>query len=372
MALTYDTLADLLNHGYDTVIDVRSPAEFAEDHVPGAINLPALDNDERARVGTIYKQDSPFKARKLGAALVFRNVARHIEDTLSHHDGGWRPLVYCWRGGQRSGTFAWTLKEIGWRSDTVAGGYRSFRRLVHAMLYETELPHRLVALDGYTGTAKTDLLHRLRTRGVQVLDLEGLANHRGSVLGGMGDQPTQKWFETGLSSTLSGFDPARPVVVEAESSKIGSRIVPPAIWEAMKIAPRIEVEAPVDERVTYLTRVYDDILSDTDRLHEVLPPLIAHRGREVVEGWLQLIDAGDKQGFTRAIVDQHYDPSYQKSRRAIDAHVAARVQARTLDDAGLDKAAADIEKVMEQIDLSGQTTDTPGGPSTKRPIRAAE
>jgi len=372
MALTYASLADFLNHGYDTVIDVRSPAEFAEDRVPGAINLPALDNEERARVGTIYKQDSPFKARKLGAALVFRNIARHVEDSLSHHEGGWRPLVYCWRGGQRSGTFAWTLKEIGWRSESVAGGYRTFRRLVHGMLYDTPLPHRLVALDGYTGTAKTDLLHLLKARGVQVLDLEGLANHRGSVLGGMGDQPSQKWFETGLATKLAGLDPARPVVVEAESSKIGARIVPPSIWEAMKIAPRIEVTASVDERVTYLTRVYDDILSDTERLNEVLPPLIAHRGREVVESWLSLIEAGDKNGFTRAIVDQHYDPSYDKSRRATGAHVAASIAAETLDASGLDHAAADIERALDGIDLPVQTTDRPGGPSSKRPIRAAE
>ena len=158
MALKFPDLTQLYAHGYDTVIDVRSPAEFAEDHLPGAINLPVLNNEERARVGTIYVQDSPFLARKLGAALVFRSAANHIEHHLSHHDGAWRPLVYCWRGGQRSGSFTWMLQQIGWRAEVVDGGYRTYRRLVNAYLYDDPLPHRLIALDGYTGTAKTDLL----------------------------------------------------------------------------------------------------------------------------------------------------------------------------------------------------------------------
>ena len=195
MPLTFSTLDAFFAHGFDTVIDVRSPSEFAEDHVPGAISLPVLDDEERARVGTIYKQQSPFLARKLGAALVFRNAAAHVEGPLSHHEGGWRPLVYCWRGGQRSGSFAWMLKEIGWRSETVQGGYRTYRRLVNDYLYDTALRHRLVLIDGNTGTAKTDLLHVLAERGWQVLDLEGAAHHRGSLLGGMGEQPSQKAFE---------------------------------------------------------------------------------------------------------------------------------------------------------------------------------
>ena len=124
MALTFPTLDDFFAHGFDTVIDVRSPSEYVEDHVPGAISLPVLDDEERARVGTIYKQESPFLARKLGAALVFRNAADHIAGPLAHHEGGWKPLVYCWRGGQRSGSFAWMLKEIGWRAEKIDGGYR--------------------------------------------------------------------------------------------------------------------------------------------------------------------------------------------------------------------------------------------------------
>ncbi|MGR3759761.1 tRNA 2-selenouridine(34) synthase MnmH [Roseobacteraceae bacterium NS-SX3] len=351
MALTYTSLDGILNHGHDTVIDVRSPAEYAEDHLPGAISLPVLDNAERAEVGTIYVQQSPFLARKIGAAMVFRNAANHIEHRLSHHDGGWRPLVYCWRGGQRSGSFTWMLQQIGWRAAVIKGGYQTYRRLVHGYLYETPLPHRLVALDGYTGTAKTALLQRVAALGGQVLDLEGLANHRGSLLGGMdGGQPGQKAFESGVAGVLSKLDPARPVLVEAESSKIGARIIPPSLWEAMKAAPRIEVQAPVAARCRYLVEAYDDILSDADRLREKLEPLRAHRSNAVVDSWFGLIAAGDKPALTEALVVQHYDPAYEKSRRAIGAGVSAAVSVAALDEAGL---AAAAEQIMAHLHAFG-------------------
>ena len=346
MALTFETLPQLLDHGYDSVIDVRSPAEFAEDHIPGAINLPVLDNDERARVGTIYKQQSPFLARKLGAALVFRNAAHHIETALAGFDGGWRPLVYCWRGGQRSGSFAWMLGQIGWRSETVAGGYRSYRRLVKALLYDTVLPCRLIALDGYTGTAKTALLARLAARGVQVLDLEALAAHRGSLLGATGRaQPSQKAFESALAGALCRFDPARPVLVEAESNKIGARILPPSLWHVLRAAPRIEIAAPIAARCDFLMREYDDILGDADRLRARLAPLKAYRGGAVVEGWMALIAAGDRRGLTRALMEQHYDPAYRKARRNQGAPVLTRLAAPDLAPATLDRLADRIADI---------------------------
>ncbi|MDA7964947.1 tRNA 2-selenouridine(34) synthase MnmH [Ruegeria sp.] len=350
MVLKFSSLPQLYEHPFDTVIDVRSPAEHAEDHLPGAINLPVLDNEERARVGTIYVQQSPFLARKLGAALVFRNAANHIETHLSHHEGNWRPLVYCWRGGQRSGSFTWMLQQIGWRAEVVEGGYRTYRRLVNRYLYDDPLPHRLVALDGYTGTAKTDLLALLQARGVQVLDLEGLANHRGSLLGEMpGGQPSQKAFESALAAALCRLDPARPVVVEAESSKIGSLILPPSLWSALRAAPRITIAAPIKARAAYLVSAYDDILSDTERLRDRLSPLRLHRGHEVVEGWLALIDAGDKRALTQALMEQHYDPAYTKSRRAQNVEVIAQIQAVTLDAARLSDVATQVEQVLDQL-----------------------
>ena len=350
MALNFTDLPSLFAHNFDTVIDVRSPAEYAEDHLPGAINLPVLDNDERAEVGTIYVQQSPFLARKLGAALVFRNAANHVEHRLSHHEGGWKPLVYCWRGGQRSGSFTWMLQQIGWRAEVVEGGYRTYRRLVNRFLYDDPLAHRLVALEGYTGTAKTDLLAHLKTREVQVLDLEGLANHRGSLLGEMpGGQPSQKAFESTLAAALCELDPSRPVVVEAESSKIGTLILPPSLWTALRAAPRIQISASLEARTAYLVSAYDDILSDAERLRDRLSPLRAHRGHEVVDGWLALIDAGDKQALTQALMEQHYDPSYAKARRAHSAEFVARVEVSSLDATGLNQTADRIAQILDQL-----------------------
>jgi tRNA 2-selenouridine synthase len=351
MALTPTNLTNLLDHGFDTVIDVRSPAEFAEDHVPGAINLPVLDNEERARVGTIYKQVSPFDARKIGAALVFRNAANHIESSLSHHDGAWRPLVYCWRGGQRSGSFAWLLREIGWRSDVVRGGYKTYRRLVVDMLHDRALPYRFVQLGGYTGTAKTELLPLLAAKGVQVIDLERLANHRGSLLGSMGDQPSQKAFESALAGELCRLDPARPVLVEAESSKIGQILVPPSVWDAMKVAPWIEVSAPLDARTEYLLRAYDDILSDTATLHARLAPLKAHRGEALVAQWIGLSTAGDKRALTRSLMQDHYDLAYAKSMKAMAPNVIAQVAANGLTPAHLEQVAGRIASTLQAMEI---------------------
>lgn len=353
MGTAYSTLGDFLDHGFDTVIDVRSPSEFAEDHVPGAISLPVLDDAERARVGTIYKQQSPFAARKIGGALVFRNAARHVEESLAQHDGAWRPLVYCWRGGQRSGSFAWMLREIGWRAELVPGGYRTFRRLVKRALYDVDLPLRLIQLGGYTGSAKTALLPRLAARGVQVLDLEGLAGHRGSLLGALpGGQPSQKGFETALAAALHRFDISRPVVVEAESSKIGERILPPTLWQAMKAAPWIEIAASLEARAGYLNRAYDDILSDGATLKERLSPLRFHRGHALVDHWNGLIASGDRLALCRSLAADHYDPAYDKSMRAMAPRVMARVETDRLDDAALDRLADDIAKVVQTSVIS--------------------
>ena len=350
MARNFPSLGDILNHGCDTVIDVRSPAEFAIDHIPGAINLPALTNAERARVGTIYKQISPFEARKLGASLVARNVADHIAQAMADKDGSWRPLVYCWRGGQRSGSFASILSQIGWRAETVQGGYQTFRRLVHAAVYETPLPHRIILLDGNTGTAKTAVLARLAARGVQVIDLEDLAHHRGSLLGGRNEgQPSQRAFETRIALALHRLDPARPVVIEAESSKIGRLIVPPMLWAAMCGAGRIVLHAPLAARAGFLAQAYADIAAAPDQVAQRLAPLRYVRGHDVVDGWIALLRAGDLTGFATAIMGQHYDPAYAKSRRAADHDVLAELVTDTLDDAGQDRLVSEILPLVSAV-----------------------
>ncbi|MFQ6547024.1 tRNA 2-selenouridine(34) synthase MnmH [Aestuariibius sp. 2305UL40-4] len=349
MPQRFATLSQLYDHGFDAVIDVRSPSEFAEDHIPGAINLPALDDDERAKVGTIYVQQSAFLARKIGAALVARNAARHIEEHLMNHDGGWRPLVYCWRGGQRSGSFASILAQIGWRVETVEGGYQSYRRLVSAALYDHPLGRQVILIDGNTGTAKTDILHRMRSRGIQVLDLEGMARHRGSVLGSLpGGQPAQKAFESALAKALAATTPDAPLILEAESSKIGKLTLPPALWSAMKDAPRIVIDAPLEARAAYLTEAYADMMADPDRLKARLAALKPFRGAEAVAHWSELAEAGDFRRLASELMEQHYDPAYRKSRRRAEGDVLATVTAETLDAAGRDTAADQIAAILSQ------------------------
>ncbi|SIT90524.1 tRNA 2-selenouridine synthase [Yoonia rosea] len=347
MPIEFTSLDAILNHGFDTVIDVRSPAEFAEDHIPGAINLPALSNEQRAQVGTIYKQISAFDGRKIGAGMVIRNVADHIDGPLMDKDGSWQPLVYCWRGGQRSGVFSSLLSEIGWRSQTVKGGYTTFRRLVKAGLYDVPLAHRFILLDGYTGTAKTEILPRLAARGVQVIDLEGLAGHRGSLLGGMpGGQPSQKAFETRLATALNALDPTRPVVIEAESSKIGRIVLPASVWAAMLAGPRIVIKAPMGARAGYLAKAYREVIEDPDVVAAKLAPLRRLRGHATVDRWIALSHAGALVDLSHALMVDHYDPSYAKSRRIDEREVLADVTAETLDDAGQERAADAIVRAV--------------------------
>jgi tRNA 2-selenouridine synthase len=348
MALTLTTLADLAAMGFDDVIDVRAPAEFFEDHLPGAISLPVLDDEERARVGTIYKQVSPFTARKLGAALVARNAARHLEGALADRPGGWRPLVYCWRGGQRSGSFATILAQIGWRVETLAGGYQSWRRLVVKAVYDTPVTSSVVVLDGNTGSAKTDILNLLPGFGVQVIDLEGLARHRGSLFGAMGAQPSQKAFEAALALALAALDPARPVVVEAESSKIGECRVPPELWKAMVAAPRVAIDAARPARAMYLSRAYADLTADAARLAETVDMLRPMHPREVIEDWQALAATGDFTTLADSLMEQHYDPRYNKHRARMPAPLA-EIPAPRLDEADLPGLAAEVAKVVRGL-----------------------
>jgi tRNA 2-selenouridine synthase len=302
---------------YDEIIDVRTPAEFALDHVPGAVNLPVLSNEERALVGTIYVQDSRMKARRIGAALVARNIAGHLEGALEDRPGSYAPLIYCWRGGQRSLAMATVLAQVGWRPTRLAGGYMTYRRRVTAALYEGGTPLRLVVLDGYTGSAKTEILGRLAAQGVQTLNLEGLAGHRGSLFGAIAGrgQPSQKMFESALLADLERLDPAQLIVVEAESSKIGQLNLPPALWKAMSGAPRIELDVPRAARVAYLLAVYGDIAADAPAVASALAALPGRHGRRQVGVWRDQFERGQLRDLADSLVELHYDPAYERSRR---------------------------------------------------------
>ncbi len=349
MAITLTSLSDLAALGFDDIIDVRAPAEWAEDHLPGAINLPVLDDAERAQVGTIYKQVSPFTARKVGAALVAKNASLHLQGALAEKPGGWRPLVYCWRGGQRSGSFATILAQIGWRVETIAGGYKAWRALVVDALHYRPFPCRVVVLDGNTGSAKTEILNMLPGLGVQVLDLEGLARHRGSLFGGMpGGQPSQKAFESALAMAMAGLDPTRVVVVEAESSKVGNCRLPPGLWKAMVVAPRVAVVVPLQARAAYLARAYGELSGDVVRLAGLIDLLRPMHAVEVIDGWQALATAGEFEALAADLMQAHYDPRYDKHRARMDRG-GAEVVVESLN-------VADLADVAKRVAAAVQTT----------------
>lgn len=347
MALILSSLTDLAAAAFDMVIDARSPAEYGDDHLPGAVNLPVLDDQERAHVGTIYKQQSPFLARKVGAALVARNAAHHLESALVEMGGGWRPLVYCWRGGQRSGSFTSILTQVGWRAEVLQGGYKAWRTLVVQELSDTPVRAPVIVLDGNTGTAKTDLLASLARRGVQVIDLEGLANHRGSLFGHRaGGQPSQKAFEGRLALLLATLDPGRPVVIEAESSRIGARTLPKQLWAAMGGAPRIHIAAPLPARAAYLTRAYGDLIEDPARLAAIVESLRAAHPADRIEAWGGLVAAGQYQMLAQSLMEHHYDRRYEKHRARFSRTNDQTLSSETLDEAAIEALAAQIEALV--------------------------
>ncbi|MBI5900742.1 MAG: tRNA 2-selenouridine(34) synthase MnmH [Rhodocyclales bacterium] len=338
------TVADLA--GFDAIIDARAPGEFAEDHLPGAISMPVLDDAQRARVGTLYKQVSAFEAKKLGAVLVSRNVADHIERHLLDKPKSWRPLVYCWRGGQRSGAFSHILREIGWDAHRLQGGYKAWRK--HVIEQLATIPARLDfrVVSGATGSGKSRLLEALGRQGAQVLHLEELAAHKGSVLGNLpgAPQPAQKAFESQILLALQGMDPGRPVFVEAESRKIGKLQVPDVLLDAIRAAPGLRIEATLPARVEFLLRDYDYAVADPAWLLERLNHLKGLQSNETLEAWRALIAAGDFATLVAELLTRHYDPLYQRSQSHNYASYAAATgyAASTLDTPALDALAARI------------------------------
>ena len=309
----HDALGRLGN--FSDVIDVRSEAEYAEDHLPLAVNWPSLHDDERQLVGTHYKQISAFEARKLGASLVAKNIASHIGRDVLGKPREWQPLLYCWRGGKRSGSLALVLDQIGFKVSLIEGGYKAFRA---AMLLD--LPQLAARFDyrvvcGTTGSGKTRLLQALKAEGAQVLDLEALANHRSSVLGIIPGcpQPSQKAFDRLIWAALKGFDPALPVHVESESKKVGNVAVPEGLITAMRAAPCLQLDLPEDERVALLMEDYDFFVRDTEFFCEKLSALILARGKETVASWQHRSRNGDVASVVRELLVMHYDPVYMQS-----------------------------------------------------------
>lgn len=300
---------------YPDRIDVRSPSEFAEDHVPGAVNHPVLDDAERARIGTIYTQESPFVAKRLGAAIVSRNIAAMLEGPFADKPRDWAPVVYCWRGGQRSRSLAHILREVGWRAVRLAGGYRAYRRHVRAELASLPARLRFDVVCGLTGSGKSRLIDALAAQGAQVLDLEGIARHRGSLLGDLPDrpQPPQKLFDSELAARLASFDPSRPVYVESESKRIGSVEIPDTLLAAMRASPCVRIDASAAQRVALLKEEYAHFLADPVTLAARLAPLVALHGKTRLARWSALATAGDFDALVAELLALHYDPTYTRS-----------------------------------------------------------
>ena len=299
----------------EDIIDVRSPSEYRLDHIPGSINLPVLDDDERKLIGWTYKNESSFKAKRIGASLVSKNIAKHLEGELSTKTENWAPIIYCWRGGKRSGSMALVFRQIGWRARQLSGGYKSFRRQVIEETSDLASGLSYVVVCGLTGTAKTDLIAMLTNKGEQTLDLEALAKHRGSLLGFHSEsaQPSQKRFETELWNKLRSYDPSKPVFLESESKKIGDLRVPEALINAYRQGECINVQASLETRTAYLKENYIHLIETPPLLITQIEKLVSRHGNKIVNHWLSLIKNNAWDEFVHDLLKTHYDVSYSKS-----------------------------------------------------------
>lgn len=337
--------SDLSAHS--EIIDVRSPSEFEIDHIPGAINLPVLDDQQRVTIGTLYKK-SPFEARKLGAALVSKNAAKHLEGHLSGKDFDYAPLLYCWRGGMRSRSLTHILSSIGWKAKLLNGGYRAFRKFVVENLEQilTNPELKLIILSGLTGVGKTRMLHALERSGKQTLNLEGLANHKGSLLGSppKGGQPSQKHFETQLWHTLSKFDTSKRIWTEAESNRIGNIHCPPPLWKKLSQGKLVQLNLDIDERIQLLREDYSHFGDNPSQLIELLNILRRLRGNDLVDRWQQQITNEEWPAFLKSILLDHYDLSYRRPEdsKSIYSAPSTTVDIESASQESYDKAAQQL------------------------------
>jgi tRNA 2-selenouridine synthase len=332
------------NKKFDTIIDVRSPLEFAEDHIVGAINCPVLSDLERQKVGTIYKKESSFKAKIIGSSLTAKNIAFHIENNFMEKKGSWQPLIYCWRGGQRSKAFSIVLSEVGWRTNQLKGGYKEYRNQVINFLDNIGPKLKITLISGKTGSAKTKILKSIENEGGQILDLEGLANHKGSLLGKIPDliQPSQKFFESLIFNKIQKLNLKDKIYIEAESSKIGNIHIPKSIWKKMIKSPRIEISANLELRAKFLVSDYDYMCNDPTLINPIIKGLKNRLSKKLFDEWTNLIDRKKWFDLTKSFLENHYDPSYSSNTIKNDRKVIKKITATSLNN-------SDIKDIAKKI-----------------------
>jgi tRNA 2-selenouridine synthase len=290
-----------------TLLDVRSPGEYAQGHIPGALNFPLFSDAERAAVGTLYKQVGKEAAVLKGLEFVGPKLADFVRQAAKLAPNR-RLAVHCWRGGQRSGSMAMLLRAAGFEVCTLAGGYKSYRQLVLDSFHEIAFPFRV--LGGRTGSGKSKVLRVLRQMGARVLDLEALAHHKGSSFGAIGEkpQPTVEQFENTLHHALQTFEPGQPVWVENESRSIGRVYIPEGVWKHMKSGVLINIEIPLEARLQNLLADYADC--DKLILRDAFERIGKRLGGQSLKEALEALDADDIR-TAAAIALRYYDKTYQ-------------------------------------------------------------
>ncbi|MEM9918157.1 MAG: tRNA 2-selenouridine(34) synthase MnmH [Bacteroidota bacterium] len=289
-----------------TLLDVRTPAEYTKGHIPGALSFPLFENQERVEIGTLYKQQSPRDAFLRGLELVGPKMADFVRKAEAIAPDK-KLLLHCWRGGQRSGSMGWLLRSAGFDVRTLDGGYKAYRRFVHASFDQKNTS--FIVLGGLTGCGKTDILHALRDVGHQVIDLEGIARHKGSAFGALGEQPqpTVEQFENDLYECCRNFEAGKPIWLENESKSIGRVYLPEGFWQNMKRAPVINIELPFERRLDILVDNYgaypkEDLIEAFNRIRKRL-------GGQHLKAALEALQEGDLRSAA-AIALRYYDKSY--------------------------------------------------------------
>jgi len=343
MSAPIHSVSDWKSSRFDMIIDVRSPEEFHIDHIPSAVNMPVLTDTQRAEIGRIYKKVSPFEARKLGASYISHNISIHLKNGLLKKNKEFKPLIYCWRGGQRSGAFNRILSEIGWQTYQLKGGYKTYRQDVISQLKYCSNNIKLVRLAGYTGVGKTKLLNVLRQKGEQVIDLEQLAGHRGSLLGKIKNkkQPSQKQFESDILSTIYKMSSSKHIYVESESSTIGDLMLPAPFWQKLKYAPFIWLKVPLESRSEFLLEEYACLTEHSETLNQLLN-LIKRKGNYKLAALIaENISRCDWKLVAENLLAGYYDPSYKKSLKRSQALKLAELTQENCSDFSVN-ATADI------------------------------